>query len=355
MLSLPEKRQDMRPSRDCHYNVTKSTSTKRTENRRCCPDRQWAPSDSVDFLVRQGVDGLLRHAADRCDNGHRETRTPYSWLMSERERLSVYNDLKVVDQFDGALGWTDHGEQTAVLSVAPLVRGGRLLDIGVGAGRTVSLLSLLSDSYVGIDYAIEMVSACHERYPKADIRWGDARDLSAFPDRSFDFVLFSFNGIDTLDQEGRATALMEIYRVLDEGGLFVFSTHNKDGQSYGEKPFQLRRPGQPWDGSARAAARFLWRNVTDPLRFARRYLNWSKAKPRAIEGDGWGISPLFHLDFALLNSFVTLEGLRRELQTAKFEVIEVFNSGNSDIQPIPSETKRTNSDWLHVVAKKGPS
>jgi SAM-dependent methyltransferase len=275
--------------------------------------------------------------------------------MSERDSQSVYNDRKVVDRFDEALGWTDHGEETAVLSVAPFVRGKRILDIGVGAGRTVGLLSLLSDSYVGIDYATEMVSACHERYPKADIRWGDARDLSTFPDRSLEFVLFSFNGIGTLDQEGRATALTEIYRVLAGDGLFVFSTHNKDGPSYGETPFQLHRPGQPWDGNPRAAARFLWRNVIDPLRFARRYRNWVRAKPKAIEGDGWGTSPLFHLDFALLNSFVTVEGLRAELREAKFEVIDVYNSGNSDIHPIPPEAKRTDSDWLHVVAKKGPA
>jgi hypothetical protein len=143
--------------------------------------------------------------------------------------------------------------------------------------------------------------------------------------------------------------------VLDEGGLFVFSMHNKDGASYGETPFQLHRPGEPWDRSARAAARFLWRNVIDPLRLVRRYRNWSGSKPKAIEGDGWGISPLFHLDFAILNSFVTVEGLRNELRAAKFEVVDIYNSGDSDIHSIPPEAKRSDSDWLHVVAKKGPS
>jgi SAM-dependent methyltransferase len=275
--------------------------------------------------------------------------------MVERDTQSVYNDPSVVDQFEVAVGWTDHGEQTAVLAVAPFVRNKRILDIGVGAGRTVGLLSLLSDSYVGIDYASEMVAACHAKYPNSDIRWGDARDLSMFPDGSFDFVLFSFNGIDTLDHEGRAIALSEIYRVLDEGGFFVFSTHNKNGPSYNETPFQLHRPGQPWNRSPRAAARFLWRNVTDPFRFFRRSRNWLRSKPKAIEGNGWGISPLFHLDFALLNSFVTVEGLRAELQVAKFQTLDIYNSGGSDIRSIRPETKEVNSDWLHVVAKKGAS
>jgi SAM-dependent methyltransferase len=275
--------------------------------------------------------------------------------MKEAGSQSIYNDRETVDRFDGALGWTDLGEQTAVLAVAPAVRGKRILDIGIGAGRTVGLISLLSDSYVGIDFAPEMVSACHERYPKADVRWGDARDLSAFPDRAFDFVLFSFNGIGTLDQDDRATALAEINRVLDEEGRFVFSMHNKDGASYGETPFQLHRPGEPWDKSAGAAARFLYRNVIDPLRLVRRYRNWSSSRPKSIEGDGWGVSPLFHLDFAILNSFVTVEGLRSELQAAHFVVIDIYNSGDANISALPPEATQSDSDWLHVVAKKTPS
>jgi hypothetical protein len=82
--------------------------------------------------------------------------------MKEAGSQSIYNDRETVDRFDGALGWTDLGEQTAVLAVAPFVRGKRILDIG--AGRTVGLISLLNDSYVGIDLAPETVSACHERY-----------------------------------------------------------------------------------------------------------------------------------------------------------------------------------------------
>jgi SAM-dependent methyltransferase len=272
--------------------------------------------------------------------------------MEEMDNQVFYNDRGVVQYFDGLLGWIDRGEQTAVLSVAPFVRGKRILDIGVGAGRTVGIISLLSDSYVGIDYATEMVSACQHRYPWADIRWGDARDLSSFADRNFDLALFSFNGIGSLDESGRTGALTDIHRVLDRGGFFVFSIHNKDGPSYGETPFQLHRPGQRWDRSPRAAARFVWRNATHPTRIIRRYRNWLRAKPMSIEGDGSGMSSLLHGDFTLLNSFLTIERTREELREVGFEVIDIYNSGNSDIRSIPPETKWTDTDWLHVVARK---
>jgi len=268
------------------------------------------------------------------------------------DNQEVYDSTEVARHFDEALGWIDRGEQAALLSIASTVRGKRLLDIGVGTGRTFGLLSLLSDSYIGIDYSMAMVSACRHKYPEADIRLGDARDLSPFDNDSVDFVLFSFNGIDTLDESGRRSALEEIHRVLDDGGVFVFSTLNKDGCSYGEKPLQLHRPGQPWDRRLKTFARFLWRNSVDPLRHVRRYRNWRSARLRTIDVDGWAMKPLSVLDFSLVNHFVTLERLREELESVRFDIVAIYESGNADIHPISPEARRSTTDWFHVVARK---
>jgi ubiquinone/menaquinone biosynthesis C-methylase UbiE len=71
-----------------------------------------------------------------------------------------------------------------------------VLDLGVGAGRTTAWLAPNSASYVGLDYSRTMVTLCKARHPGRTILWGDARDLSAFEDARFDFVFFSYNGID---------------------------------------------------------------------------------------------------------------------------------------------------------------
>jgi SAM-dependent methyltransferase len=105
-------------------------------------------------------------------------------------------------------------------------KGGAVLDLGVGTGRTVPFLRPLAGRYVGVDFAAEMVSACRARFPDVDLRQGDARDLAAFADHEFDLVLFSFNGIDYMPPEDRPRALSEVFRVLRPGGVFVFSTHN---------------------------------------------------------------------------------------------------------------------------------
>src|SRR5688572_4908867 len=54
-------------------------------------------------------------------------------------------------------------EQQAIDSVADEVRGQPILDIGVGAGRTVGALTQVSSDYLGIDYSAEMVAACRAR------------------------------------------------------------------------------------------------------------------------------------------------------------------------------------------------
>jgi ubiquinone/menaquinone biosynthesis C-methylase UbiE len=102
----------------------------------------------------------------------------------------------------------------------------RVLDIGIGGGRTTALLAPKAKHYVGIDYAPEMVEAAKERFPAHDIRWGDATNLSDFADASFDVTLFSFNGIDCVGSNERDRALQEMFRVTVPHGLVIFSAHN---------------------------------------------------------------------------------------------------------------------------------
>ncbi len=101
-----------------------------------------------------------------------------------------------------------------------------ILDIGVGGGRTTGYLAESSNDYVGVDYSEEMVRACRSRYPNQRFELCDASDLKMFADKTFDAVIFSFNGIDTLGPEGRSRCFSEVARVLADDGKFIFSSHN---------------------------------------------------------------------------------------------------------------------------------
>ena len=107
-------------------------------------------------------------------------------------------------------GWTDPGERAALEHVADEARGVPVLDIGVGAGRTIPLLRAMSPDYVGIDYTAEMVTACRARHPDARIEHMDARDLGRFRDGQFGLAVFSFNGIDAVHVDDRQQVLREV-------------------------------------------------------------------------------------------------------------------------------------------------
>lgn len=118
-------------------------------------------------------------------------------------------------------------EAGCIESVASAVRGKRILDIGIGAGRTVAPLRAYSQDYVGVDYTREMVEHCQRRYPGVRFVHADARSMHMLEDAGFDLVFFSCNGISMVDHPGRLAILGEVRRVLAPDGIFIFSTCNR--------------------------------------------------------------------------------------------------------------------------------
>lgn len=139
---------------------------------------------------------------------------------------STYRNKAIVAQYQRRADILP-GERFLFQSLKQRLQGSRLLDIGVGGGRTTAYLLDIVGQYTGIDLSHEMVDACKIRFPDraGDFRQCDVRDMSVFEDASFDVVLFSFNGLDYIPHQGRLTALQEIRRIVKPGGLFIFSTH----------------------------------------------------------------------------------------------------------------------------------
>jgi ubiquinone/menaquinone biosynthesis C-methylase UbiE len=109
----------------------------------------------------------------------------------------------------------------------------KMLDIGVGGGRTTQHFANLVAEYIGIDYSQNMITSCQKRFSvvanQTRFQVCDARDLSRFADNYFDFILFSFNGIDYISDADRLRVFEEVKRVGKPGGYFYFSSHNLAG------------------------------------------------------------------------------------------------------------------------------
>jgi SAM-dependent methyltransferase len=119
--------------------------------------------------------------------------------------------------------WLFKAEEVILARVRPELSGGRLLDIGVGGGRTTPHLRALVASYVGIDFSVEMLEQARSRFPDADLRFGDARRLESFSAGAFDAVCMSYGAIGDMNAQDRRRVLKEVYRVLRPGGIFFFS------------------------------------------------------------------------------------------------------------------------------------
>ncbi|WP_202081185.1 class I SAM-dependent methyltransferase [Caldalkalibacillus salinus] len=110
-----------------------------------------------------------------------------------------------------------------LLDLLDSVHGKRVLDAGCGEGYLSRMLSKLGASVLGIDYSNKMLEIAKDRTPKSlDIRYehGNLEDLSFLEDQSFDLIVSNMV-IQDLSEYDRA--INEMYRLLVDGGWFIFS------------------------------------------------------------------------------------------------------------------------------------
>lgn len=220
--------------------------------------------------------------------------------------------------------------------------GRRILDLGVGGGRTTPFLLALSAEYVGVDYSSEMVSRCRARFPAVDFRVEDARDLSAYSDASFDFVLFSYNGIDEMEHADRLRTLKEIHRVLKEGGLFAFSSHNRD--------VPIRKP---WDLRHLAVS-----PLRHPLRFGKRVvsypvgiINYLRRAHRNQIHDEYCIAVDISYMYSLVHYFIRAADQRKQLERLGFTEVEALGNDGRSIST--SEPTPVADPWIYYSCRRG--
>jgi SAM-dependent methyltransferase len=258
-----------------------------------------------------------------------------------------------------AEGWSDPGERVATLWLADRLRGGDLLDVGIGTGRTTSLLRLLTANYVGIDYVEEMVQTARLRHPGIDLRLADARDLIEFDQESFDLVTFSYNGIDAVDHDDRQLILASFRRVLRPGGYLMFSTLNADGPAALERPWRLNPPMgwhigslQPQGYSrSKQLAGELRHTVRSPGDRPKSVRNWLRLRRGVSSGDGWDMAPIGAHRFSLLVHLTRPVDICREMAVHGFDVESII--GSDEGKPIDG-AKPSLDWWFHVIARKAP-
>ena len=231
------------------------------------------------------------------------------------------------------------GEITAFDIARPVWEGGRVLDMGVGGGRTTETLAKSAAAYVGVDYSQAMVDVASARYPAQDFRQADARDLSAFADESFDFVLFSYNGLDCVGHADRLQVLAEVHRVVRPGGVFMFSSHNIDWV------YRRRILGDIFRVERGETPVAMVKNLLKP---ALRIRNYLRALTLTESTADYLIQPDPGNQFATPHYNTSIGVVRRQLADAQFTLTHAINDSGA---PVAGDHE-TASSTLHYLATR---
>ena len=221
-------------------------------------------------------------------------------------------------------------EEVILQRLHPLIRDRKLLDIGIGGGRTTKYLLEISEDYIGVDYTLRLAAVVKRKYPHATIFCADARALN-LSDDVFDFVLFSFNGLDYIDHDGRLKALREIYRVLRPGGFYMFSTHNRDHKGY-------KRPLWPEAFSLGELKSCFYSLLHWPRHLMMRKHEVSTNEYEIVNDSAHG--------FSLLSYYIGVDDQIKQLESEGFVQIEVYDLDGNRVQSDP------NFAWTYYLARK---
>ncbi len=211
-----------------------------------------------------------------------------------------------------------------------------ILDIGCGSGRTTAILKNLSSGYIGIDYSMKMIESCRERFKDVRFARGDVREMSEFRDGEFDFIMFSFNGLDSINHKDRLQGLREICRVLKQDGLFAFSAHNRRHRH------AISRPIMKFSTTPCKQAGNL-------IKFFKSTRNRIRNKNHQVFNEQYAIINDVAHNYAMLTYNIDKVHQVSQLDDVGFETIEMYDTYGNMLN-LDSDDK--DSAWIYYVARK---
>ncbi len=218
----------------------------------------------------------------------------------------------------------------------------RVLDLGVGGGRTLPYLHGPAKEYIAIDYSDAMVEVCRARFPGVDVRQDDARDLAGVADGTIDFAFFSYNSIDCIPAEDRPSVYRSVHRVLVPEGRFGFSSHNARLLEHVPSKFTL--PEMEWTKNPLRLGARLARAGVETLRSFKNHRRLRSGERRA---DGYAVVNDGAHEFSMLFVYADPSWQVRELERAGFRDVRVY-----DQRGRRADAATIRDEWVHFLGTK---
>lgn len=122
------------------------------------------------------------------------------------------------------------------------VQGKKTLDYGCGTGRSTRFLRDLGMEVLGVDISDKMLTQSIQIDPRLHYLQIESGKIPV-PDRSYDFVFSSLVLFDLSSKEELKKVLVEVSRILKEGGTFIAVTGSENMYSHRWLSFDVNYPG----------------------------------------------------------------------------------------------------------------
>jgi SAM-dependent methyltransferase len=218
---------------------------------------------------------------------------------------------------------------------------GRVLEIGVGAGRVTRHLCPIASELHGIDISPAMVRRASKSCPDATIVVRDLREIGVYGHEGFDAVVASFNVIDVLDHTDREHLFDAFARILAPKGVLLFSSHNRAAIGTVRGPV-----GQLLDDLEHLR---LKRTIAGVVRLPRRVSNRARMRSLEHEGPTYSIVNDNAHDYALAQYYIDRDEQAHQLGRHGLRLEACYDLSGA---PVGEGTLAERASELYYVATR---
>lgn len=201
-------------------------------------------------------------------------------MNSEEKRNNVKKDYDLIAEQYGK----DFGTFIEDLDVyeefeKELPAGATILDLGAGTGRSYSYFSKKGYNYIGLDFSPKMREEAFKIHGEFSYILDDMINIKKyFKDNSVDAV-FAVYSLFHLPQEDLKRVLSDIYDILKEGGVFLFTYQLDSGEEFADEPYLGEKGKNALYMSYQTDDEM--ESILKPFRFIKLY---KKEKTETVEG-----------------------------------------------------------------------
>ena len=154
-----------------------------------------------------------------------------------------------------------------------------ILDLGAGTGRSYSYFSKKGYNYIGLDFSSKMREKAFKIHGEFSYILDDMINIKKyFKDNSVDAV-FAVYSLFHLPQEDLKRVLSDIYDILKEGGVFLFTYQLGSGEEFADEPYLDEKGKNALYMSYQTDDEM--ESILKPFRFIKLY---KKEKTETVEG-----------------------------------------------------------------------